>query len=150
MKHIEIPRTEYIVNILKNVKQDSLSQFAANGFRDELVEIQTSNFKLFLDACTYVGLTYIFLGGSEICGCERILSPKPWPAVWRVAKMIGCPAGGGNSDQYQISKAHIYFGKERIGAWHVHERRLLTPEEEADKKFYKVVTGRKGFEVPIY
>jgi hypothetical protein len=150
MKHIVMDRPEYIVNILKGVGKDGLSQFVSHGYRDELVEVQTANFKLFLDACTHVGLTYVFLGASEISGCEGILSPKPWPAIWRVAKMLGCPGSCGNSDQYQVSKAAIYFGKERIGAWHVLERRPLTPEEEVTKRFCKVVAGRKGFEVPLY
>jgi hypothetical protein len=150
---IQIEKPESIVKLLKarqNRKEDKLTDFCLEGSKDELAEIQAANFELLLDACTEVGLTYVFVGHNEICGCERIVGPHPWPAIWRVRDILGIERCGGNTDQIQVNGAHIYFGLNRTGAWHVIERRRLTEEEEAGKEFFKVVTGRKGFEIPVY
>lgn len=150
---IEIEKPEYIFKILRDrqfKKEDKLTDFFLQGSRDELDKIQAANFELLLDACAELGLTYIFLGHNEICGCERIIKPEPWPAIWLLRDMLGIEHRCGNTDQIQVTGAHKYFGLSREGAWHVIERRRLTDEEEKGKPFFKVVTGRKGYEVPVY
>ena len=152
MKKVKAERAKAIVEALKTAtsRKDALTQFVVNGYKDELAEIQAENFEILLDAAKIVGLTYMFLGERELCGCERILNPAPWPAIWLIPEMIGVYRCGGNSDQTQVSDAYIYFGRERVGAWHIIERRRLTSEEEESKKFYKVVTGWRGCEAPVY
>jgi hypothetical protein len=155
MRKIKAERAKAIVQVLTNVAtfsgKDELKEFAANGYREELAQIQTENFEILLDTVQSLGLTYLHVGERELCGCEGICDPKPWPAIWRIAEIIGVERSCGNSDQTQISNSHIYFGKERVGAWHVIERRRLTKEEEKDKKFNKVTEYfGKRHEVPVY
>jgi hypothetical protein len=155
MRKIKAERPKAIVQILTNVasysKTDELKEFAANGYREELAQIQAENFEILLDTVQSLGLTYLYVGERELCGCEGICDPTPWPAIWRVAELIGAEPSCGNSDQTQMSYSHIYFGKERVGAWHVIERRRLTKEEEQGKKFNKVTElFGKRHEVPVY
>jgi len=152
MKKIQTERPLVIFEVLKKARfNDPLFDFSLHGYRDELATIQAANFEILLKACKSVGMTYLFVDYRELCGCEGIEYPKPWPAIWHVAKTIGCEGSCGNSDQYQVSNSHIYFGKDRVGAWHVKEKRRLTVEEESGKKFRKVMsTLGRGNEIPVY
>lgn len=128
---------------IKLLKGDVFKQFIAEGYVEELKALQLKHRKLALKLAKMVGLTYLYIGEQELCGCEGIqYKEHVWhsrPAVWCVKEKLGLTGSCGNGDQYQIRYGKEVFGDE-CGAWHVVEDRRLTPDEEfCQLKFAHVV-----------
>jgi len=112
---------------------------------DELFRTKTvrkKNFELFLEACKYVGLPRVYLGSSEIVGADGVetTNNNGWGdrlAIWELVDLISAPyassttimAGCGNSDQYQINYANMFFMPERLDkAYNVSTKRRISIE----------------------
>ena len=124
------------------LKGDEFKQFVAEGYIKELKALQMSHRKMTISLAKKLGLTYLYLGEQELCGCENIqVTDHFWkrPALWVLKEQLGLSGGCGNGDQYQIRYGREVFGDE-CGAWHVVENRRMTPEEEyTTVKFAHVV-----------
>jgi len=128
---------------------DPLEQFILHHdyelAKDELFRtrgVRKKNFELFLKACKYVGLPRVYLGSREIVGADGVETTNTehkWRrvAVWQLVDLISAPysssgpltAGCGNSDQYQINNADMFFMPERLGkAYNVSTKRRISTE----------------------
>ena len=118
--------------------KDPVTDFVANYDRDLLHKMQIEMLERIFTLCKKYKVRYIFLGDREICGCEDARDGA-WPAMWSIARELGFPPSGGNTDQYQCDAARV-IPNGAAGGWDVESRRKLTHTEVFRKNFCFVVS----------
>ena len=134
---------ERLRGILHRAKDDKLLTFVSQVEADQLEELLKDNLQLLFKEARKYKVRYIYIGQSEICGCERKNQPgSPWPAMWVIANNVGFPGSCGNTDQYQCHFADRVFPLDSYGGWDLKENRMLSDEEVKTMKF-NMVTSRR-------
>lgn len=124
------------IEILKKADKDPLIKFLSEPCAREVRQEQEENFKNFITLCKEYKFTYIYLGFTEITGCED-KRDSHWPAVWSLVRRLGINGGAGNTDQSQLDMGP-WFPYEAHNHWNVNEMRKLTVEEVVHLKFKNV------------
>lgn len=136
---IDIPLIEELNRILTKSKVDPLYKFVSGPEEEKFEKIQKQNFDNFISLCKDMNVRYVYLGKGEICGCEG-RAVNRWPAMWKIADMMGYPGSCGNGDQYQaMDHKGIFYPAEAYGHWDLLENRKLTADEASQLKFKHVV-----------
>ena len=140
---IDIDRINRIENLIKDSTKDPLKKFVVEPFAEELILIKETNLSNIFKLCLQMKIRYLYLGKGEIAGCENKRWPEEngWPAMWRIVELMEIKGGCGNSDQHQTQDyAGKLFPAHAYGGWDLVERRMLSNEETAQRKFRRVVT----------